>query len=191
MRTLYRERRRRKFSLLDRPYALWTLRDGSQVLANRCYNVIAERASPRSIGYIIEEWRWVEDIIEERWLLTPRFPRWGITVDCKRWSKDILERFLDGRALDLQPLPIKRHFLTEIEHIDRDRVRHWIAPKQFRPEPRDARDWPPPWPDRQVLHAGAAVPLAPGPMDRINRRLERERERYARRFMQVPEPTLH
>jgi hypothetical protein len=192
MRTLYRERRRRKFSYLDRPYVVFTLLTGGEVLLNRTYDVIAERASPHSIGHIIEEWRWVEGIAVERWLKTPRFPRWGSTVDCKRWSKDILQRFLDGRALDLQPLPIKRHLLLtgEIEQIDRDGVQHWLIPKPFRSEPNDLRYWPPPWRDRLVLHVDPAdVPLAPGPMDRINRRLARERLRWLARW--EPEPVPH
>jgi hypothetical protein len=96
MRTL--QRRRRRFNLLDRPYVLWTLRDGSQVLANRHYDVIADRASPRSIGHIIDRWRWVEDIAEERWLKTPRFTTDDL-ARAKRWSNDVLWRFLDELRL--------------------------------------------------------------------------------------------
>jgi hypothetical protein len=157
MRTL--QRRRRRFNLLDRPYVLWTLRDGSQVLANRHYDVIADRAGPRSIGHVIDRWRWVEDIAEERWLKTPRFTMDNLR-EAKRWSNDTLWRFLDGCDLDLQPYPIKRQSPTgEVDYIDRDgavRRRPAADCGHLRSEPRD---WPPPWPAGLRLRNGPELPV--------------------------------
>jgi hypothetical protein len=156
MRTL--QRRRRRFNIYDRPYVLWTLRDSSQVLADRRYNPIAERRGLRSIGHVLDRWRWVEDIAEERWLLTPRFTTDDVAA-CRRWSNDTLWRFLDGRDMDLQAYPIVRHLPNGEElHIDRDGVRRLRTPSSRRPAPPD---WPPAWPAGLRLRSEPELPVLP------------------------------
>jgi hypothetical protein len=144
MRNLFRTPRpRKRFSRLDRPYVLWTLRDGSQILANRHYDVIAERAGFRSIGHIIDRWRWVEGIVEERWIQTPEFPT---LAACRRWCDEILWRFLDGEDMGpvLQAHPIKRHT--------------GAGEKRDRSAPED---WPPAWPAGLRLRSEPEVPVPP------------------------------
>jgi hypothetical protein len=151
-------RRRRRFNLYDRPYLVWTLKDGTQVLADRGYNGIAERRGLRSIGHIIDRWRWVEDIAEERWLKTPRFTT-GDLAPAKRWSNDALRRFLDGRDMDLQPYPIKRRLPTgEVDYIDRDGVVRVSGVHMGRSAPRD---WPPAWPAGLRLRSEPELPVLP------------------------------
>jgi hypothetical protein len=153
-------RRRRRFNIFDRPYVLWTLRNGSQVLADRGYNPIAERSrSVSTIGHVIDRWQWVEDIAEERWLLTPRF-----TVDnrreLKQWSNDILWRFLDGwdMRLVLQAYPIKLHNPDGTVSLfkSRDEIKHLGVSKRDRSAPPD---WPPPWPAGLRLRSGPELPV--------------------------------
>jgi hypothetical protein len=157
MRNLFRTPRpRKRFSRLDRPYVLWTLRDGSQILANRQYDVIAERAGFRSIRHIIDRWRWVEGIVEERWIQTPGFPT---VAACRRWCDEILWRFLDGCDMELQPYPIVRHLPTgEVDYIDRDGVVRASGVDMGRSEPRE---WPPAWPAGLRLRSEPELPVLP------------------------------
>jgi hypothetical protein len=190
MRTL--QRRRRRFNIYDRPYVIFNLRSGVQVLLDRHYDPIAER-NAIGIGHVVERWRWYDDIESERWLEGPQS---GIiygfkAIDraaCRRWSNEVLRRFLDGLDMALLRFPVKIHDVAGTTYVTANEVKHRAG--DFNRQGRDQpKDWPGPWPEGRRQVDPADVPLAP--MDRIERRLRRERIRYAMRTQRAPEPTPH
>lgn len=155
MRTLHRSRRR--FNICDRPYCLWTLRDGSQVLADRHYNPIAERSFAGGIGHVLDGWRWVEGIATEQWVETPLF-RLRDTATCRRWSDEILWRFLDGldmrRVLMLHPVKVW-NLNGSATIITGDKI-HWVRADKIRREPPEG--WPSRWPEGLRCEARCPAP---------------------------------
>jgi hypothetical protein len=107
----YQHRRRRafhKFVRQDRPYALWTLLDGTQILTNRKDQPLMRR-QPGQPAEPAEQ-RWYTDIQTEQWIENP--PGWEGDDDfrCYRWAKDILACFSTGgdirKYLALHPVKI-------------------------------------------------------------------------------------
>jgi hypothetical protein len=109
------------FNRMNRAYAIWTLRDGSEILTTRRYEPIAQRR-PGEPGHPIP-WQFFDNIAHEQWLETPAFPQTRAgNRDCEEWHNDMLARFLKGDDMRryLQRHPVKLYSAGSIIYIDKD-----------------------------------------------------------------------